>query len=276
MNWFHSRSQDRPRFVPQLESLERREVPAVSIVQSGTTVFVNGDQFANTVQITDDGTSGADAVTIQIDSLTQSFAGTINKIIVETGQQHDQVSYHLTGDLLAGVSRAIEVYLEQGKDTFHAQIDGAIGTGDTLRIRVHGDQGKDSLSVDATDVDIAVGTLLRIYMDGKNGKDFIAVNYSGQVLGKQSPSIDGPNQKGLWLQLEGGRAPDTVSADLTLDDGSTGDVRAWVLGQNGPDDLTLLVSGPGAKQGARRLLLDGGLSPDDATFSSGVRVKNVP
>jgi NADPH-dependent 2,4-dienoyl-CoA reductase/sulfur reductase-like enzyme len=36
----------------------------------------------------------------------------VQKIIVNTHEQSDQVNYHLSGDLLPGVSRAIEAYLE--------------------------------------------------------------------------------------------------------------------------------------------------------------------
>lgn len=259
----------RQRFVPRVEALEDRTVPAVSITQEFNAVFVTGDHRANTVKIIDDGTNGANAITIQADGLSRTFAGTVRRIIVDTGQQNDQVTYHLTGDLQAGVERHVESYLGQGKDTFNADIDGNLLAGSLLRIRVHGNEGKDRLTVDATNggdgVNVMANALLRVYMDGKQGKDTIALDFRGQVLGE------------FWSQLEGENGKDRIGTTIALDDGSTGTVRAWVLGMNGRDDLKLDISGPGVSDlDALFARLDGGLGRDSASASPGVLMQNVP
>jgi hypothetical protein len=252
-----------------VESLEDRCVPAVTFSVNGTHLNIIGDQSGNTVQITDDGTSGANAIKVVADGVTQFFSGTIDKINVDTHQGNDSVSYELTGDLQAGLTRYLEAHLQQGSDTFQATVDGNLLAGSTLHFRVKGNQGKDVLSVDAAGVDIARDALFQMYLDGDQGKDSVSVNYSGQVLGHFKLIAEGENGK------------DTVGADLTFDDGSTGTANAQVSGGNGKDNLTLLAQGAGVADllalNHLHLSLDGGNGKDTCTATSGiVTVTNCP
>ena len=54
------------QFAPSLETLETRFCPTVSVVASGHTLLIQGDDSANRVSITDNGSAGGELTGVQI------------------------------------------------------------------------------------------------------------------------------------------------------------------------------------------------------------------
>ena len=125
------------------------------------------------------------------------------------------------------------------------------------------------------------GALLSALYDKLSGEPFERLGAVLELAGEWTRAA-GVEQGGeqwaeAWSQLEGENGKDTIRTTIALDAGSTGTVRAWVLGMNGPDNLTLDVSGAGVDDLAALLArLDGGLGHDNVTASPGVNVLNVP
>jgi hypothetical protein len=234
------------RFALQLESLYERIVPSVTVVQDGSTLTINGDQSANDVHITDDGTAAG--LTVIVDGQDYPLTGSVDTVRVLTHSGRDTVNYSVTGDYV-GTTRTVEVLLGNGDDTFAADLGHGIDVDSSLTLRASGQNGKDNLSVTgpaAGDAAILAGRL-NVELNGGNGKDVLSFTFAGEVDGSLDFSADGGNGK------------DNISGDVAAAADSTGSVKAHVLGGNGKDDLNLSVTGDG---------LDG-LSDLDASIDGG-------
>jgi hypothetical protein len=263
------------RFRPQLEALDGRDVPSVTVVEStgttGTVVKVYGDQWANTIQVTDDGTAGEGAITITVSDDSDvtpdqeyTFDGSVTRVVVCSASGADTVSYELTGDLQADVSRTVVAWLGNQEDTFDAQL-GGLAADSTLKLYVFGGNFGDTLSVTANG---AVAGTLDVRLFGQNGTDSVSAEVTGAVSGE------------LNLLIHGGNGMDVLSALVTVDAASdpedpnapppaAGNLTVKVCGGNGKDNLTLLVDGAGAGDvsAESKFLIYGGLGWDTFNFT---------
>src|SRR5262249_48952574 len=128
----------------RLESLSDRTVPSVSVVQTGGTLTINGDQHANTVEIKEHGS--ASGLTITVDGGGYPVTGAVDTVKVYTRGGADTVNYTLTGDY-AGTTRTFDFFLGNGDDTFTADLSHAVGADASLALHVNGGNGNDNLSV---------------------------------------------------------------------------------------------------------------------------------
>jgi hypothetical protein len=209
----------------QLEALNDRIVPAVTFAEVNGTLTVTGDQRANDIEITDDGT--ASGVTVTVGDTEYHPTQQISQVVVDSRGGSDTVSYNLTGDYV-GTMRTVQVFLGNGKDTFTADLGHAIDSASIFALRVVGGNGKDSLTVDASG---NVAGQLTVSLEGGNGMDDLSFNFTGELTGTLRAVADGGNGK------------DTIDYHVSAADTSTGTVFAQVFGGNGKDTLGLAVEG---------------------------------
>ena len=98
-------------------------------------------------------------------------------------------------------------------------------------------------------------------------RTLISVDYQGVLKGS------------LWLRADGGQRSDTLTANLTVDAGSTGALNATELGQQDDDTLTLNVTdntdtGGGTALSELHALADGGQGTNTITATPNVEVQN--
>ncbi len=121
---------------PSFETLETRFCPTVSVVASGHTLLIQGDDSANRVSITD---NGSGQVTAEISSPTDQTSLTadgIDTIQVNAGNGDDTVDYSLRGNLVQNLN--LVVRLGAGNDRVDTSLLPDISSG-----RVNIDIAKD-------------------------------------------------------------------------------------------------------------------------------------
>jgi hypothetical protein len=250
--------------------------PSTTTNLVGNRLTIRGDYRANTIQITDDGSG---SISVALDGgAAHSFTG-VQTIVVRSGKGADTVSYDLTGDRSNTLN--LDVNLQQGNDTFNADLAAALLAGAKLAITVNGGNGNDRLNLTATNANVAAGADLEVALNGNNGKDRIAIDYQGNIHGTlglranggngqdflaadmtgaiafggaATMAINGGNGKDvlfctssgvlqgqLNFDARGGNGPDTIAANLTADAGSTGSLKATLHSGNAKDDVTFLV-----------------------------------
>jgi hypothetical protein len=283
-----SSSSSRRRFVPALESLEGRAVPAAvaafSIVDGVSVLTITGDNSDETINIHHDGAGGIWANNVLgLPSNNAPPAGPVDKVIVKMKGGDDYVSFTQgspTSPLTQTQSLSVEVDLGDGADTFAGYLYGAIGRAGfpvqlSLQIASHdGLSGEsDTMRVSAgsadpltgdspEDLDILPGSTLNLEMLGDYGSDDLRFRYQGELDGK------------ILLHMEGGAGDDEVRADIDLDQGSTGKVGtgsspATVRGNAGADTLYFVVRKDNPNDLATVTAeLDGGLGHDEGTFTA--------
>ena len=235
-----------PKALLRLRPLDDRSLPSVTFVEASGMLTVRGDQWANTIVVTDDGTAGPGAVTVQADGLSYTSQSALTRIRVIGWNGADSVEYHLTGDLTADLA-------------------GNVGAGGRLELWVYGGNGEDTLSVGGAGGGVAADGRLDVRLFGGNGRDVVGVDLTGVWAGDVNVA--------LW----GGNGTDTLSADLTAAAGSTGTVKARVFGGNGVDTLTLLTARAATDDPVSfDAAVNGGNGKDVFTSSDGVRVVDLP
>ena len=198
-------------FILRLERLDDRALPSVSVVETGGTLVVHGDQSDNTIVISDDGTSDAGNVVVQVfdDDQTYTSNGAITKIRIVGRGGDDTVEYDLNGNL--SNSRTVVADLGKGDDVFNANVNYLqLNDGASLTIRALGGNGKDQLSVNAN-CDVMEGASLSVVLKGGNGKDSILENFTGVLMGTAS------------FKADGGDGHDLVFGSLNVSSMSNGD-----------------------------------------------------
>jgi hypothetical protein len=218
----HSPRSEASRFHPRLEALEDRNLLAASVTVQGSQLLIVGDAKANQIQIVDDGTK----LTVTVGG-KETTAKDITSIVVRSRQGNDTVNYSLTGEL-AG-TRGVLIDLGNGGDTFTATLSGKVAAAGDLRIVALGGNGRDILRADGNGSDVADGGSLAVVFNGGNGNDLISGKFDLKLGGS------------LTFLGAGANGGDLVTADLTVDAGSKGKLRAEVLGGNGPDILAMTV-----------------------------------
>lgn len=242
-------------------------MPACVITQSGVApnvlLTITGDDFANNIQITDD---GAGNITLTCDSIASPAVPGVRDVVVNGNKGADAVFYTLAGDLQAAQTRNVVVDLGFGPDSFLAQSannSDVLGTA-SLSFNVRGRVGNDNIRFLLTqDFDVSATGVLGIVADGNMGNDRIALSLLGQVSG----AID--------LTMNGGAGHDRVGASFSLDSNSAGTVDAAVNGQIDNDILTLLFARGDAFTGTLTGAVDGGTGTNAAVVSDDVTVTGV-
>jgi hypothetical protein len=277
----------RARFVPGVEALEERLVPAVNFIVQGSTLLIQGPTTRNVggqqIVITDNGGSGPNNVTA---FSTQPFSPNvpISTVVVNTSRGNDRVAYNLIGDLSA--PRTLTVNLGGGSDQFVATIRRNLLSGSSLTINANGGGGPDNLQAvligslaansqlalnydggpgdnlirisSASTVNVGTGASLTENLIGNGGSDRIVTQYQGVLAGN------------LQINARGGRGPNTMSADIEVAAGSSGRILpSSLIGGPGDDSLTFLVHNRGGIP-ANNQFLDG-----DGSFNTAVRTSNV-
>jgi hypothetical protein len=229
------------------------------VIESGNVLSIRGNRGRHVIQITDNGGRDPGSLTVTCDGVTTLSAGTITELRVNTGGGRDSVVYNLTGALASRLSRNLDISLGDGNDSFVANLAGNIPAGATLNMNVDGGPGNDKILVNAPSVNIAPGGTLRLFLVGGDGSDRVTTNYEGVVDGR------------LLMREEGNPQPDHVSANVTLDSGSTG--LAGVEGRGGSniDVVSVIVrkqnpADPVTIDG----IIDGGQSIDFCTYTRNV------
>jgi hypothetical protein len=167
------------RFVPRLQALDDRVVPAVSFELQDTYLFVTGDTGANTITITDTGTDTG--LTIVGDGVTYQPPTTVTHIFVRADEGDDTVVYDLVAPLT--VFRLVDVQLGRGADTYTANIGGqSLAPWVNLQMTAAGQGGGDTMVLNAHDVSTDANSILNVFFDGDGGKDVITLDYTAGSL----------------------------------------------------------------------------------------------
>jgi len=180
------------RFVPRLELLDGRCVPAVVALQ-GTTLSITapaGDTTADSVAIIDYGPVVNDefgnyvsgGVTALVNGVTYPEHVDLSAIVIDTGAGNDKVTYDLWAPL--PTTRLISVSLGRGADSFVADLHGQTisGAATNLGISAYGDGGGDSLVLNANGATVSPEARLSVDFHGQAGKDAICFNYDPGFL----------------------------------------------------------------------------------------------
>jgi hypothetical protein len=266
-----SHGRHRLAMAPGLESLEGRQLLSAAgaqiriaeVTTNGVTdLRITGTPKADIVNISDDGTTNAGNITVKLgNGTTYTSKSAISMIQVMTLGGNDQVSYHLTGDLMG--ARTVNTQLGAGNDQFTANIDGAIRTTGVLDLESYGDAGNDNMVINQTGSSLA-GVFFP-YMEGDGGNDTLAFNSTSNIsqgatvapvlLGGAGNDTISLRYAGLIngeflhnLTIDGGAGNDNVSANVTVASGSTGSVgnsattTAIVLGGDGNDQVKFAIA----------------------------------
>jgi hypothetical protein len=260
----------RVALAPCVEFLEGRRLLAAGAARIGiqervsngaTELFIAGTNRADFIQINDNGSSTAGNITVSFaDGSTYTSQGAISQIVVVGKGGNDQVSYNLTGTLVA--ARIVQVDLGAGSDQFTANVSGAIMNADGLDLEAYGDGGNDNLAIIQTGP-ILAGNFLP-YLEGDAGNDTLTYSGTGAIAGGASsmPALSGgagndtitSTYSGTIignyiynLSIDGGAGNDIITDNVAVGAGSTGTVGtdattpAVVEGGPGNDQIRFAV-----------------------------------
>jgi len=214
-------------------------MPSVTFVETNGTLVIRGDQQANSITISDDGSTNAGNIVVQADGQSYTATTAITKIRVNSRGGNDSVEYDLNFDLMG--ARTVQAYLGNGDDSFVAHVHAAVNDPAALTIRAWGENGQDQLNFDGVGANVGLGGSLTVNFNGGNGKDNVNVDFAGVMDGNIKLTADGGNGKDVvsgHLNAESSEDPETHE---TI--GSTGSLTAVFRGGNGVDDMTLQVTG---------------------------------
>lgn len=255
------------RSVLNVEQLEDRCVPACTITPTGVapniTLTITGDDFNNSIQISD---NGAGAITVACDGVISPAVAGVKDIVVNSQKGNDAVFYTLAADLVGAQTRNLNVDLGDGNDFFLAQaINNAdVGANASLSFNVRGKLGNDTIRFSfLKDFDVNVNGFLGVFVAGNEGNDRITLAQLGAIDGNCS------------IALNGNAGRDRVGASLALDTDSTGVINVVVNGQADNDLLTLLLARGNTFTGTATGRANGGPGANAAVVSDIVTVTGV-
>jgi hypothetical protein len=162
------------RFVPRLEVFDDRCLPSVTVSEGSGFVNIISDDQADKIIITDNGTSAAGAVTVNVNGKdVWTSAESIGVIQVIGGGGNDDVAYSLTGDL--AVSRVVTAVLGAGNDKFTADFSNrTIASDAKFTVNAFGEAGKDTFNIYALNVTVNTtdpSYTPEVFLIGGRGKD---------------------------------------------------------------------------------------------------------
>jgi hypothetical protein len=224
------------RCIPRLECLGERALPSVTFTEADDgTLEIRGDQHANSIVVTDDGTGTIVVEVAGEDPYTSEATITTIRIFGASGA--DDVEYNLTGDLSS--ERTVEVFLGNQHDSFAANINGNLLDGADLSILANGGNGHDSLTLlSGENADVGAGANLSVEFNGNNGKDALLLNYAAAFMGTASFLANGGNGKDSFEGTFNVQDSETETGDPAP---STGSLSVEFNGGNGKDDVSLSV-----------------------------------
>src|SRR5262249_44287230 len=140
----HRRSPRAASFVPRLETLEGRCLPAVTVTASADgTLLIHGGPENDRVRIFDNGTTGVDNVVVDVNGRMTAPGVAVSRVTVKTGAGDDTVIYNLNGVLATSAARNLFVNLGSGRNTFGARLRGGLLARSGLTLNVMGGSGLD-------------------------------------------------------------------------------------------------------------------------------------
>jgi hypothetical protein len=230
MTFRQQSSAERPGFVPRLETLEGRCVPAVVVGESNGVLTIQGDARRNTVAITDDGGTANGSVRVAWEGREFVSANPVNTIRLRSRGGRDQVSYTLTGPLQQRRLHLVDLDLGSGNDVLNVTLNAGVQARAFLDLRLDGDVGNDRITVNAVaSVAVEAEGKLRWIITGGDQNDRITTDFVGTVQGE------------LLTRSEGNPGQDQVFAEFFTQPGSTGTLGAAVFGGTSFDRLRLLI-----------------------------------
>jgi hypothetical protein len=241
------RPRRRDRLAPSLEMLEGRQLLSAAAAQvgvsegtsSGTpTLLIMGTNQSDVIHITDNGSGQPGNITVTLangDSYTTRTA--VSEIEVVSRAGNDQISYTLTGDLVA--ERTVLVYLGSGTDQFVANLNGAVDNPAGLDIEAYGGSGTDSMTINQSG-QIKEGTFIPFFAAG-SGRETLTYNGTGSINGNASinPAFAGgggndtivSNYSGTIdgnfiynMTVHGGRGPANITDNVHVGPNSVGTI----------------------------------------------------
>jgi hypothetical protein len=308
-------SQRRTCYIPRLERLDDRALPAVSSSLVNGVLTLKGDNRANTILIQDDPT-GLTIIRDGINQVIPPGPTSPSTIVIKTGAGRDAVGYTSTGTPQSG-TRIVRILLGKGNDTVTANINAGLSGSAALQINVQGGHGKDTFR-SVVQGDLAGSSSLQLGFTGGagtdnyfvestaqvldhaslilnaiggNGRNMLAANLEGPIAAGAAVSINlsgGPardtiftSYRGLLdgtlaVHQDGGAGNDVVSSLITARNGSNGQVQVAESGGTGDDRMTLQVHHPGAANALQvSATMDGGPGQDFGRATSDVLVQNI-
>jgi hypothetical protein len=250
-------------FVPRVESLEDRRLPAAVTVTPlpGGVLQVRATPRNDSITLFDNGSGAINNVIVVVGKGKVIDPGiAVSTIQVRTFGGNDSVRYVLSGQLLAGVSRTVLVNLGSGQNNFAARLAAGLQTRASLSIEAAAGTGSDTLSLLAGDnVGIAARALLNVAFFGGSDANAINATYLGQLAGT------------LSLFERGGAGPAQLNTRVTLSQGSTGTGSAQERGGFGDDQLFMdLEKVSLLDSGTITGTVDGGPGYNTCTATAGV------
>lgn len=256
----------------RLEPLDDRALPSVTFVEANGTLCIRGDQWANTVVVTDDGSTNAGNIVVQADGQTYTSQTAITTIRFYGRNGNDSFTYNLNFDLLG--ERNVRAFLGNGNDSFLAHVQSNINDPAALKIWAWGNNGEDQLSFEGVGANVGLGGSLAVHLWGGNGKDTLNVGYSGALNGD------------VKFVANGGNGKDVITANLVVESSenpethepvpSTGTLTLKLLGSNGVDDITASLSGESDLSADSKFVIHGGHGKDNFVLSDNLTACDLP
>ena len=285
---------------PSLEALEGRRLMAARgptiRIQEGTAngvteLLITGTNKADVVHVADNGTGNAGNITVTLgDGTTYVSHGAVGVVEVEGKGGNDQVSYDLTGPLVA--TRSVLVDLGAGNDKFTGNVAGDINNADGLNLQVYGGAGNDAMSINQTGRTLQ-GTFIP-YLEGDGGNDSLSFKSTGAIAPAAAviPGLTGGagndtitsdysgviNGNYIYnLAIDGGAGNDTIVDNINVAAGSSGTVGtdantpAIVRGGAGSDNIRFTIKvDPSAVRTQVAAVVSGGAGKDTIQRTSNV------
>jgi hypothetical protein len=222
---------------------------------------------------------GNDTATCTSQAATAIAAGDLNssavihdmdlQMDVQTGQGDDLLRMDVASSEVQALHRSIRVELGAGNDEARITAN-EVATGNFPNLSttdddwyVAGGAGNDAVRMR---FDIPFDALLqKVRVDGGLGRDRLSLDWRGPIL--EATAVD--------AVLRGGFGDDQVRARFDLGPQSTGKLSAQVLGEDGNDELGLVVLNADDLD-LLFALLDGGRGKDRCRATSNVTVVNCP
>jgi hypothetical protein len=247
-----SRWRRRAGLAPILEPLEGRRLlaahapPQITISEGSSqgvpTLLVLGTPGADIINITDNGTNAAGNITVTLgNGGTYTSKTAVSEVEVMTRGGNDQVSYTLTGPLVA--ERTMLTDLGSGTDQFVGNVNGNIDNTAGLDMEVYAGSGNDTMTINQSG-QVTMGTFIP-FMDGGRGKDIMTFNGTGSINGGAvlNPAIAGgdgnstivSNYSGTIdgtyaynMMIKGGNGPQNITSNIHVGPGSVGTVGTGI------------------------------------------------